>query len=79
MTRKNVVAFLVTIFFTNFANNSFILEEGKKYNYVIKTGSYPQIIHEHSKNVTGGEIICTKFMDANGEIYDDWIPAIRLE
>jgi len=56
--------------------NPFILREGEKYNYTIKTGSYPQIIHEHSKNVTGGEISCTKFTDANGEIYDDWIPAI---
>ena len=60
-------------------NNSFILKEGKRYNYVIKTGSYPQIIHEHSKNVTGGEIICTKFTNANGEISDDWVPAIRFE
>ncbi len=60
-------------------NKSFILKEGIRYNYTIKTGSYPQIIHEHSKNVTGGEIICTKFTDANGEIYNDWIPAVRFE
>jgi len=58
--------------------NPFILREGKKYNYTIITGSYPQIIHEHSKNVTGGKITCTKFTDANGELYDDWIPAIRF-
>jgi hypothetical protein len=63
-----------TINFTN----TFKLREGKKYNYTIKTGSYPQIVHEHSKNVTGGEITCTQFTDANGEIYDDWIPAIRF-
>ena len=49
------------------------------YNYTIKTGSYPQIIHEHVVNVTGGKITCTEFIDANGKSYDDWIPAIRLE
>jgi len=58
--------------------STFKLIEGKKYNYTIKTGSYPQIVHEHSKNVTGGEITCTQFTDANGELYDDWIPAIRF-
>ena len=58
--------------------NTFKLREGKKYNYTIKTGSYPQIVHEHRINVTGGEITCTKFTDANGEIYDDWVPAIRF-
>jgi hypothetical protein len=63
-----------TINFTN----TFKLLEGKKYNYTIKTGSYPQIVHEHSKNVTGGEITCTQFTDANGEIYYDWIPAIMF-
>ena len=60
-------------------NSPFILREGERYNYTIKTGSYPQIIHEHIKTVTGGEIICTKFTDANGEIYYDRIPAIRFE
>ncbi|NQE46055.1 hypothetical protein C5S31_08550 [ANME-1 cluster archaeon GoMg2] len=58
--------------------NPFKLIEGKKYNYTIKTGSYPQIVHEHSKNVTGGEITCTQFTDANGAIYDDCIPAIMF-
>ncbi len=58
--------------------NTFILREGKKYNYTIKTGSYPQIVHGRSKNVTGGEITCTQFTDANGDIYDDWIPAIMF-
>jgi hypothetical protein len=50
-----------------------------KYNYTIVTGSYPQIIHAKSKNVTGGTITCTSFVDANGRRYNDWIPAIRLE
>jgi len=49
-----------------------------EYSYTIKTGSYPQIIHESRKEVTGGTIICDKFTDANGNIYTDWIPAIRL-
>jgi len=49
------------------------------YNYTIVTGSYPQIIHEPEFNATGGTITCTAFTDINGRIYNDWIPAIRLE
>ncbi len=48
------------------------------YNYVIKTGSYPQIIHRQTFTNEYGEITCTQFTDANGVIYDDRIPAIRL-
>jgi len=48
------------------------------YNYTIITGSYPQIIHARSKDVTGGVINCTEFIDANGKKYEDWIPAIKL-
>jgi hypothetical protein len=33
-------------------SESFTLESGKTYNYEIRTGSYPQIIHESSKEVT---------------------------
>jgi len=55
-----------------------MLLKGHKYNYTIITGSYPQIIHDHSKEVTGGTITCDKFIDANGKLYYDWIPAIRL-
>ena len=58
---------------------SVILQAGHTYNYTIVTGSYPQIIHEQSKDVTGGTITCTSFVDANGKTYTDWIPAIRLE
>ena len=43
------------------------------------TGSYPQIIHAKSKDVTGGTITCTEFVDDNEKTYTDWIPAIRLE
>ncbi|MDI6917506.1 MAG: fibronectin type III domain-containing protein [Thermoplasmatales archaeon] len=59
--------------------NSFILEAGKTYNYTIRTGSYPQIIHKTSLNATGGTITCIEFVDVNGITYTDWIPAIRLE
>ena len=55
-----------------------VLLPNKTYNYTIRTGSYPQIIHARSKPVTGGLINCTTFTDANGKNYDDWIPAIRL-
>ncbi|MBN1761684.1 MAG: right-handed parallel beta-helix repeat-containing protein [Methanomicrobia archaeon] len=60
-------------------NDSFTLYENETYNYTIRTGSYPQIIHESPFNATGGTIRCTSFEDANGEIHTDWIPAIRLE
>ena len=59
-------------------NEPFTLVKDEIYNYTIRTGSYPQIIHARSKPVTGGLINCTTFTDANGKIYDDWIPAIRL-
>jgi len=54
------------------------LLKDQEYRYVIVTGSYPQIIHEPSKEVTGGTITCTEFTDANGRTYNNWIPAIRL-
>ena len=55
-----------------------VLLAGETYDYTIRTGSYPQIIHESAFNATGGAISCDKFIDANGRIYYDWIPAIRL-
>jgi len=59
----------------------FTLFAEKTYYYEIRTGSYPQIIHESSKDAIAGAgtITCDKFIDANGKRYDDWIPAIRLE
>jgi hypothetical protein len=60
-------------------NNSFTLYANETYNYTIRTGSYPQIIHEPSWNATGGVITCTEFLDVNGERHEEWIPAIRLE
>ena len=58
---------------------SVTLRAGHTYNYTIITGSYPQIIHESSKEVTGGTITCDKFTDANGVVHYDWIPTIMLE
>ena len=57
---------------------SFTLEHGKEYKYTIRTGSYPQILHAKSKDVTGGKITCSEFRDLRGNIYYDWIPAIKL-
>ena len=36
------------------------------------------IVHESPFNATGGTITCDKFIDANGRVYYDWIPAIKL-
>jgi hypothetical protein len=49
------------------------------YNYTIVTGSYPQIIHEKEFKATGGTITCHRFESANGRVYDQGIPAIRIE
>ena len=57
----------------------FLLDAGVEYNYTIITGCYPQIHHTPALNTTDGWINCTKFEDANGMEYNDWIPAIRLE
>jgi hypothetical protein len=58
-------------------NTSFVLYANETYNYTIRTGSYPQIIHEPSWNATGGVITCSEFMDINGKRHEGWIPAIR--
>ena len=61
-------------------NETFVLYKNKTYNYTLRTGSYPQIIHAKSKDAIAGAgtINCTKFIDANGKIYNNWIPAIKL-
>ena len=58
----------------------FTLFAEKTYYYEIRTGSYPQIIHSDEWEAKGGRgiINCTSFVDANGKIYANWIPAIRL-
>jgi len=60
-------------------NKTLTLEKGVIYNYIISTGSYPQIHHTDALPTTNGWINCTEFTDANGKKYDDWIPAIKLE
>jgi hypothetical protein len=55
-----------------------VLLANETYNYTIRTGSYPQIHHNRTLTVPNGEITCTKFIDANGKAYYDWIPAIKL-
>lgn len=59
----------------------FVMLAGLAYNYSIRTSSYPQIIHARVFDAKGGKgkITCTEFIDANGNTYEDWIPAIRLE
>ena len=51
---------------------------GHTYNYSIVTGSYPQIIHAQTAEITGGTITCTEFVDVNGKRHENWIPAIRM-
>jgi hypothetical protein len=60
-------------------NNSFALYANETYNYTIRTGSYPQIHHNRTLQTENGWINCTEFTDVNGNVYTDWIPAIRLE
>jgi len=55
------------------------LEQEVTYDYTIRTGSYPQIIHNQTVTNVNGTLTCTEFVDVNGKRYDDWIPAIRLE
>jgi parallel beta-helix repeat protein len=59
-------------------NNSFMLYANETYNYTIRTGSYPQIIHNRTTLTDNGWINCTEFTDANGNVYTHWIPAIKL-
>ena len=46
-----------------------VLLTNETYNYTIRTGSYPQIIHERNYTTLDGSFInCTKFTDANGRV-----------
>jgi len=55
-----------------------VLLAGETYFYEIRTGSYPQIHHTDALLTANGWINCTEFKDANGRVYYDWIPAIKL-
>jgi len=56
----------------------FELTGGVTYNYEIRTGSYPQILHQKYLQNSMGNITCSEFTDVNGVEYDNWMPAIRL-
>jgi phosphatidylserine/phosphatidylglycerophosphate/cardiolipin synthase-like enzyme len=57
----------------------FTLLKDEMYNYTIRTGSYPQIIHKQNHTTLDGSLItCEEFIDTNGKRYNDWIPAITL-
>jgi len=57
---------------------TFKLYANVEYKFTIITGSYPQIHHRKTLPTENGWINCTEFVDANGKVYYDWIPAIRL-
>ena len=59
-------------------NKTVVLMPYETYNITIVTGSYPQIHHTHSLKTENGWINCTEFIDANGNKYEDWIPATML-
>jgi hypothetical protein len=63
----------------NISFPAFTMHEDQTYKYSLRTGSYPQIIHNQSFTNEYGTINCTEFIDANGRAHEDWIPAIRLE
>jgi len=54
------------------------LEGNQTYNYILKTGSYPQIIHSDRVETPDGIITCYEFIDANGRKHKNWIPAIKF-
>jgi len=59
-------------------NRTVILMPYETYNIALITGSYPQIHHKSALQTENGWINCTEFIDANGNKYEDWIPAIKL-
>ncbi|MFZ2070913.1 MAG: cohesin domain-containing protein [Halobacteriota archaeon] len=56
----------------------FTLSAGETYNYTIRTGSYPLVHHTEELELDGGMMRCTKFTDANGRTFNDWILAMKL-
>jgi len=59
-------------------NRTVVLMPYETYNITIVTGSYPQIHHTSSLKTENGWINCSEFIDANGNKYENWIPAIKL-
>ncbi|MCK4732886.1 MAG: DUF3160 domain-containing protein, partial [Methanophagales archaeon] len=62
----------------NLSFSAFTMYAGNTYKFSIRTGSYPQIIHNQTFTNAYGKINCTEFIDANGRSHNDWIPALRL-
>ncbi len=54
------------------------LKGNEVYKYLIKTGSYPQIIHKQNLSNSDGIITCSEFVDANSKKYNNGIPAFKL-
>ena len=54
----------------NITFEPFTLEAGVTYSYTLKTGSYPQIIHQQMHHASGGTITCTDFKDATNRLYN---------
>jgi len=46
--------------------------------YILYTGSHPQSIYKPSHNATGGVITSTSFVDSNGKLHEELIPAITF-
>jgi hypothetical protein len=59
-------------------NMTVVLYENETYNYTIRTGAYPQILHTNALQTATGWINCTQFTDVNGRTYNNRIPAITL-
>ena len=59
-------------------DKTIVLLAGETYFYEIRTGSYPQIHHTNALLTANGWINCTEFIDTNGRVYYNWIPAIKL-
>ncbi len=62
----------------NISFSAFTMYAGNTYKFSIRTGSYPQIIHNQTFTNAYGKINCTEFIDANGRSHNNWIPALRL-
>jgi len=62
----------------NVSFSAFTMYAGNTYKFSIRTGSYPQIIHNQTFTNAYGKINCTEFIDANGRSHNNWIPALRL-
>ena len=60
-------------------NEPFKLYADVEYKFTLITGSYPRIHHNISLLTPNGWINCSSFGDANGRVYYDWIPAIKLK